>query len=594
MANRSVETFPTSANLCIDFKQIIQSNSEWRKSPKESREEAYWNALLSSPETDVLVSPIFEIQSKRVLFLFTRYRSKIQGFQGNYCGQKPWSDSIDQMGYISELDIQKLRWIMGEDYTNNQQFSDLRIERIVDVSVIDNHSVDVDVEKKLEDNLLQDEVILGINQSVDSSNQKQLEKLDTIQNQIEINDVNFTNSILVKPELVAESNIEFLSSDSLKTNEKLDSKASESLSNNRTSNEVIVVGEQRQSRVSLANEEKKVDIKANKEEEPGEENAPNVINGNENDEAKVTGVDQDISDDLYIYHDFAIASLIKRLDMQGLVDFVDFERLYYFENEFLSVYFSNNSTAKDYNSLDEKLAQLEKQNAKQLIYVMQTILVKLSSKDYSQDGDINKNTLIRNLEIRANEYLKTLPSELKMSIQSDKDLQIFRKQLLTLYRAALCYRRMDQLSAAPASNLEVFDETIKSNQQPTEMVEKTTGEDFPKNLNQSIFKMSADFKYSRRNPIPKNVVMPEGVVFSIQVGAFRKELPNDFYREFGPIRIENVDGQLNRYIAGCFVNESEAQLALGQIRLRGYPDAFMVAYQNGIRIPVHQARNLRN
>ncbi len=592
MANRSVETFPTSANLCVDFKQIIRATSEWRKSSKESREEAYWNALLSSPETDVLVSPIYDIQSKRVLFLFKRYRTRIQGFQGNYCGQRPWSESIDQTGYISELDFQKLRWIMGEEYSNNQQFSDLRIERIVDVSVIDNHSVDVDVEKKLEDNLLQDEVILGINQSLDSSDQKQLEKLDTIQNQIEINDVKYTDSILVKPELVAESNIEFLSSDSLKTNEKLDSKANESLSNKRTSNEDIAVREQEESRVSLANEEKQVGIETKKEEVPSKEKAPNVIN--ENDEAKVMGVDQDISDDLYIYHDFAVASLIKRLDMQGIVDFVDFDRLYYLENEFLSVYFSNNSTAEDYNSLDEKLTQLERQNAKQLIYVMQTILVKLSSKDYSQNGDTNKNTEIRELEIRANEYLKTLPSELKMSIQSDKDLQIFRKQLLTLYRAALCYRRMDQLSAALASNLEVFDETIKSNQQPTEMVEKTTGQDFPKNLNQSIFMMNADFKYSLRNPIPKNVVMPDGVVFSVQVGAFRKELPNDFYRDFGPIRIENVDGQLNRYIAGCFVNESEAQLALGQIRLRGYPDAFMVAYQNGIRIPVHQARTLRN
>jgi hypothetical protein len=225
---------------------------------------------------------------------------------------------------------------------------------------------------------------------------------------------------------------------------------------------------------------------------------------------------------------------------------------------------------------------------------MQTILVKLSSKDYSQKTDAINSDLIRQLEKRATGYLKALPNELKVNIQSEKDLQVFRRQLLTLYRAALCYRRMEQLSSATDSLPEKSEEANTSYQHPLEIAEYKSGADFPKILYQSIFMMNADFKYSRRNPIPKNVVMPDGVVFSVQVGAFRKELPNDFYRDFGPIRIENVDGQLNRYIAGCFVNESEAQLALGQIRLRGYPDAFMVAYQNGIRIPVHQARTLRN
>jgi hypothetical protein len=272
---------------------------------------------------------------------------------------------------------------------------------------------------------------------------------------------------------------------------------------------------------------------------------------------------------------------------------VDFERLYYFENEFLSVYFSNNSTAEDYNSLDKNLAQLERQNAKQLIYIMQTILVKLSSKDYSQNSDANKNTLIRELEIRANEYLKTLPSELKVNIQSDKDLQIFRKQLLTLYRAALCYRRMQQLSATPFS-LASPEEVRTSSLQPTDVIVDKGGRDFPKNLNQSIFKFNSDFNYDRLNPIPENVTMPEGLVYSVQVGAFKKELPNDFYRTFGPIRIENIDGLLNRYIAGCFVNEPEAQSALIQIRQIGYPDAFLVAYRNGKRIPLYEARALKN
>jgi len=63
VSGRTTEIFPIEADLCVDFKQVIRSNSDWRKTPKESREEAYWNALLSSPETDVLVSPIYEIQS---------------------------------------------------------------------------------------------------------------------------------------------------------------------------------------------------------------------------------------------------------------------------------------------------------------------------------------------------------------------------------------------------------------------------------------------------------------------------------------------------------------------------------------------------
>lgn len=96
--------------------------------------------------------------------------------------------------------------------------------------------------------------------------------------------------------------------------------------------------------------------------------------------------------------------------------------------------------------------------------------------------------------------------------------------------------------------------------------------------------------YSEANPIPVNTRMPEGIVFKVQIGAFRNPVAPEVFREFRPIVGESTSSGLTRYLAGNFANFEAADEAKNGIRNLGYGDAFVVAYRNGQRISLAQAR----
>jgi len=300
-------------------------------------------------------------------------------------------------------------------------------------------------------------------------------------------------------------------------------------------------------------------------------------------------VEEGIDETIYIYHDHAAVSLIKMEGMQEGVGFVQFENLYQLENDFLELYIRNSSEANEYNNLDQKLIQLEKKNTQPLLYTMQALVVKFSARANELAVTGKMNDAVNGLLKKAEVYMSSLPNQLQYRTETAKEHQMFRRQLLTLYRAALCYKRVIQLQSAmdvkPATSslIEIDTKTITRKENDIEKI-------FPESLDSSIFRLNFNYGYNKSNPIPKNIILPKGVVYSVQVGAFRKTLPNNFYQDFGPIRIENVNGDLNRYIAGCFVDEQNAKAALEQIKSFGYPDAFLVAYRDGQRVPLYEVR----
>lgn len=95
--------------------------------------------------------------------------------------------------------------------------------------------------------------------------------------------------------------------------------------------------------------------------------------------------------------------------------------------------------------------------------------------------------------------------------------------------------------------------------------------------------------YSKSRPIPFNIDMPKGLVYKVQVGAFRNPIPQDHFKGFAPISGETTNIGLTRYTAGLFGNFAAANLAKNQIRGMGYSDAFVVAYYDGKRISIAQA-----
>jgi hypothetical protein len=97
---------------------------------------------------------------------------------------------------------------------------------------------------------------------------------------------------------------------------------------------------------------------------------------------------------------------------------------------------------------------------------------------------------------------------------------------------------------------------------------------------------------SANQPIPINSDLPEGLVFKVQVGAFRNPISPSVFKGISPITGETTPQGLTRYMAGIFKQFPNADAAKNEIRRLGYPDAFVVAFYNGKRISMAEAMRL--
>lgn len=115
--------------------------------------------------------------------------------------------------------------------------------------------------------------------------------------------------------------------------------------------------------------------------------------------------------------------------------------------------------------------------------------------------------------------------------------------------------------------------------------------EIPVQLNRPIYEPLArtESKYSVATPIPVDPPLPQGLIFKVQVGAFRNSIPQDLFRGFAPVHGESAGNGVTRYTAGLFDNIDIADNAKDQIRAIGYSDAFVVAFLNGQRIPLYEA-----
>lgn len=115
---------------------------------------------------------------------------------------------------------------------------------------------------------------------------------------------------------------------------------------------------------------------------------------------------------------------------------------------------------------------------------------------------------------------------------------------------------------------------------------------FPNTLEEEIFAILDNPVHSASNPIPVDVTLPEGLVYKVQVGAFRNAIPQDHFDRFAPVSGESLNNGITRYTVGLFKQFVSADDAKGQVREMGYSDAFVVAFFNGERIPLYEARSI--
>ena len=107
------------------------------------------------------------------------------------------------------------------------------------------------------------------------------------------------------------------------------------------------------------------------------------------------------------------------------------------------------------------------------------------------------------------------------------------------------------------------------------------------------FSVVPESPYSGMNPVPVNVMLPEGLVYSIQLGIYNTALTPGTFGGLYPVMADNKpDSEAVRYHTGVFGSFAEAENALIEVNRHGFSDAFVVAYNNNARMSVHRARQI--
>jgi hypothetical protein len=89
-----------------------------------------------------------------------------------------------------------------------------------------------------------------------------------------------------------------------------------------------------------------------------------------------------------------------------------------------------------------------------------------------------------------------------------------------------------------------------------------------------------------------NASLPEGLVYKVQVGAFRNPISPAIFKGIQPLTGEQTSSGLTRYFAGEFKVLNTANAAKNEVRGLGYSDAFVVAFYNGKRISLAEAARM--
>jgi hypothetical protein len=111
--------------------------------------------------------------------------------------------------------------------------------------------------------------------------------------------------------------------------------------------------------------------------------------------------------------------------------------------------------------------------------------------------------------------------------------------------------------------------------------------------NQNIIQFTeSDTQSNASDMIPVDVGLPDGLIFKVQFAALRKELTYSSFPGIEPIIGESSANGFIRYMAGSFTDLDRAYDARETIREIGYEDAFVVAYLNGERINIAEARRI--
>ncbi len=107
----------------------------------------------------------------------------------------------------------------------------------------------------------------------------------------------------------------------------------------------------------------------------------------------------------------------------------------------------------------------------------------------------------------------------------------------------------------------------------------------------SRFELLDSPAYSETNPVPVDVTTPSGLIYTVQIAAFRNPVQPSLFRGLFPVYgRKRPESGTTYYYTGFFRRVDDARHALAEIRGAGFPDAFVIAMMDGIQVSMERAQ----
>lgn len=169
--------------------------------------------------------------------------------------------------------------------------------------------------------------------------------------------------------------------------------------------------------------------------------------------------------------------------------------------------------------------------------------------------------------------------------------------LINEYSKALEYyitaSRIDYLEAYPSEQIAKINHTLKdiASKKYEDTLEEISKQITSKvTLKDNKFKILETKSELKRNKILPISELPDGLVFSIQVGAYRKIVPEIDFKRLKPVYLDVTNTNLRRYVTGNFKSLDDANNARLNLIQLGYKDAFVIVYFNRTRIKFDEVK----
>ena len=254
-----------------------------------------------------------------------------------------------------------------------------------------------------------------------------------------------------------------------------------------------------------------------------------------------------------------------------------------------------NDLAKDTLSLDINNSiqnKLEINKESQIIAIINLI------NSLNIQFDISKNLIPYNLSSELNaqkEFANNLNKESKQILESLKNItdnEVKLKQLtLSSKLSNQALIELNELlpfikKTIPNNNIAVNTQTIEA--LPKQETIKETKKEKIIQKKESITIEGLEIKneaaYNNENPIPLNAKLNDGLLYRVQIGAFKMLIANNSFSGLSPINAEKTGNGYYRYTAGNYSEYNTANNVKNELRKIGYRDAYVVCYYNGKRV----------